>query len=158
MMSNHKQIEFKEVNNDNFRAVVKLTDTLSDMQKRCVAPNVVSIAQAYLNPEKAWVRAIYLDETPIGFVMLNINPDDIKDDDMPALYVWRFMIGGAYQSKGYGKMAMDMILEKARKESKKTVYLSCGMEYEMPYQFYMNYGFTDTKIMHDDEEVLKIYL
>lgn len=158
MENKTEKLSFRIVDNDNFRSVISLSETLSEPQKKSVAPNIVSLAQAYLNIEKAWVRAIYLDEEPIGFVMLNIHPSDMPSEDLPAIYVWRFMIGGKYQSKGYGKKAMDMILDKAREEHMKSVYLSCGMEYDMPYQFYLKYGFIDTGEMHDNEEVLKIYL
>ena len=42
-------------------------------QERFVAPNSVSIAEAYFC-EKAWFRAIYADETPVGFLMLYDDP------------------------------------------------------------------------------------
>jgi diamine N-acetyltransferase len=38
-------------------------------QERFVAPNSVSIAEAYFC-EKAWFRAIYAEETPVGLLML----------------------------------------------------------------------------------------
>lgn len=151
-------ITLREITNSNFRSVITLSDTLSDAQKMCVATNERSLAQAYLNPEIAWPRAIYLDDTPIGFIMLDTQPSNLPDEDQPALDVWRLMIGGDFQTKGYGKKVMDIILHKARVEGKKTVYLSCDMVGEMPYQFYIKYGFIDTGIMNEDEEVLKIYV
>ncbi len=151
-------ITLKEITNNNFIPVIKLSKTLSETQKKCVASNELSLAQAYLNQTLAWPRAIYLDDVPIGFVMLNIKPTNIPEDDQPAIDVWRLMIGGKFQSKGYGKQVLDIILQKARDEKKKTVYLSCDMKDEMPYQFYIKYGFIDTGIMDEDEEILKIYL
>ena len=152
------KLTLKEVTNENFRSIIRLSDTLTDEQKRCVATNVTSLAQAYLNQDVAWPRAIYLDDTPIGFLMLSFNPTDIPDEDQPSMHLWRFMIARDYQNKGYGKQVLDMLIQKCKVEKRKTLYLSCGMEYEMPYQFYIKYGFIDTHIVDDGEEVLKIYI
>ena len=150
-------IILKPVTNDNFHDIAKLSDTLTDQQKKCVAPNVYSLAQAYLNSEQAWPRAIYLGETPIGFIMLDIDPEDI-DKKENAYYLWRFMIARDYQGKGYGKKALDLIIDKCKEDQKSVLYTSCDMEEEMPYRFYMNYGFTDTGVFDDDEKVLKLQL
>ena len=52
------------------RDVLKLKVT--EAQNQFVAPNTVSIAQAHFYPEKAWFRAIYADETAVGFLMISI--------------------------------------------------------------------------------------
>ncbi|MDX9691267.1 MAG: GNAT family N-acetyltransferase [Acholeplasmataceae bacterium] len=150
-------IELRLVTNDNFSLITKLSDTLSDYQKRCVAPNVYSLAQAYLNQEIAWPRAIYLDETPIGFIMLDLKPEDIPDDEH-SYYLWRFMISSEYQGKGFGKKVLDLIIQKCMDDQKSYLYTSCEMEGDMPYQFYLTYGFIDTGVMEDGEEVLKFDL
>jgi len=151
-------ISFKAVTNENFRSIIKLSDTLTEAQKKCVAANLTSLAQAYLNQDTAWPRAIYLDDTPIGFIMLHINPTEVPSEDQPALYLWRLMIAKDYQNKGYGKQVLDILIQKCRDEKKKTLYLSCEMLDEMPYQFYIKYGFIDTHVVDDGEEVLKIYI
>jgi diamine N-acetyltransferase len=149
------RISLQLITNDNFREITKLSDTLTEQQKKCVAPNVYSLAQAYLNIEHAWPRAIYLDDTPIGFMMVDINPEDI-DQKENAYYLWRFMISKDYQGKGYGKKAIDLLIEKCLIDKKLSLYTSCDMEEEMPYRFYMNYGFIDTGVFDDDEKVLKL--
>jgi len=149
-------LTLREVTNENFKPVILLSDTLTDAQKKCVASNVKSLAQAYLNLEDAWPRAVYLGEEPIGFIMLHLHPDDdIPETDRPALYLWRFMIAGPHQGKGYGKAVLDMLVEKCRAEGKKTLYLSCDTDGPMPYRFYLKYGFIDTGKRDDDEQVLK---
>ena len=150
-------IILKPVTNDNFHEIAKLSDSLTDQQKKCVAPNVYSLAQAYLNFEQAWPRAIYLGETPIGFLMLDIDPEDI-DKKENAYYLWRFMIARDYQGKGYGKKALDLIINQCREDQKSVLYTSCDMEEEMPYRFYINYGFIDTGVFDDDEKVLLLNL
>ncbi len=111
-----------------------------------------------MNQDTAWPRAVYLDDTPIGFIMLHTNPTDLPKEDQPALYLWRLMIARDYQNKGYGKQVLDLLIQKCRDEKKKTLYLSCEMIDPMPYQFYIKYGFIDTKQVDDGEEVLKIYI
>jgi diamine N-acetyltransferase len=152
-----RTISLREVTDDNFDDVVKLSDTLTDYQKKCVAPNMVSLAQAYVNHDRAWPRAIYLDDEPIGFVMLALWDDDIPKDDQPAYYLWRFMIGKDHQKNGYGKQVLDLIKAKAIKDKMRYLYTSCGMEGDQPYQFYLSYGFEDTGI-NDGEQVLKMHL
>src|SRR4029077_13716740 len=42
---------------------------VAERQRGYVAPNCVSIAEAHFN-RGAWFRAVYSDETPVGFIML----------------------------------------------------------------------------------------
>jgi len=43
-------------------------------QERFVASNGMSISEAYFEGDHAWFRAVYADETPVGFVMLAVFP------------------------------------------------------------------------------------
>jgi len=151
------KISLKRITNKNFNEVVKLSDTLSDYQKKCVAPNVVSLAQAYVNKKKAWPRAIYLGKMLIGFIMLALWDEDIPKEDWPAYYVWRFMIAKNYQKQGFGTKVLDIIKEKCIKDNIKSLYISCEMDGNQPYDFYIKYGFVDTGI-NDGEQILKMYL
>ncbi len=145
------------LNRDNLFDVIKLSETLTEEQKKCVAPNVISIAQAYVNPQ-AWPNAIYDDDKLVGFVMLALSDDDIPEDDQPSYFLWRFMIKKDEQSKGYGKQVLDLLIKKAREDHQKYLYTSCHIEGDMPYQFYMRYGFIDTHMFDDGEEILKYKL
>lgn len=149
-------IQLKELDQDNVRDVIRMYDTLTDEQKKCVAPNAVSIAQAYVHPT-AWPRVIYDGDKMIGFVMLNLHDEDIPTEDQPAYYLWRFMIHREEQNKGHGKKVLDLITEKARAEKAKFLYTSCDMDGPMPYQFYLSYGFMDTGV-NDGEQILKFDL
>jgi DNA-3-methyladenine glycosylase I len=60
-------VTLREVTKDTVRAICNLK--VSESQNGFVAPNAVSIAQAYF-AETAWFRAIYADDTPVGFLML----------------------------------------------------------------------------------------
>lgn len=85
--------------------------------KKSVAPNVVSLAEAYIFEGLAWPRVVYLNETFIGFVMLRLELSNIKSEDQPAYYIWRMMISRVYQNQGYGKQVIDKITKKVSRRS-----------------------------------------
>jgi diamine N-acetyltransferase len=112
----------------------------------------VSIAQAYFS-KKAWFRAIYANDTPVGFVMLYI------DQDKPEYDVWRFMIDKAHQGKGYGREAMRPVIEHVRGlPGAKELYLSYMPGEGNPAPFYRKLGFKETGEWDDDEKVMKLIL
>ncbi len=65
-----KRVTLRRITRRNYRRIVGLK--VKPEQKALIASNAVSMADAYFYKE-AWMRAIYLDETPIGFVMLGDN-------------------------------------------------------------------------------------
>ena len=143
-------VSLREVTADTVRMICRLD--VSEEQKHFVAPNAVSIAQAYFEP-KAWFRAIYADETPVGFVMLFDDPDE------PLYFLWRYMIDVRYQKLGFGKKAMDLLLEYVRsRPAAKEMTLSCHPGEDGPEPFYRRYGFTPTGRMLGDEAEMRIDL
>ena len=65
------KVSLREMTAQTVRDICDLSVALG--QERFVAPNSVSIAEAYFS-EKAWFRAIYADETPVGFLILYDDP------------------------------------------------------------------------------------
>ena len=65
MIDASSKVSLREVTSETVRQICKLSDTLSEAQKRMVAPNAVSIAQAHFE-KLAWFRAVYEDEEPGG--------------------------------------------------------------------------------------------
>lgn len=149
-------ITLQDVSYENLRAVIKIYETLSESDKKHVAPNVVSLAEAYLNYDIAWPKAIVLDETIIGFVMLGLDNYIAKEEDWPVYFLWRFMIGGEYQGKGYGKAVLNMLVDKCKAENIRYLYVSSTKYDPMPYEMYIKYGFVDTGEVDDGEQVLKL--
>src|SRR5262245_60381360 len=78
-----------------------------EKQTRFVAPNALSIAQAYFEPQ-AIFRAVYADEVAVGFVMWK------PADDPTAAYLWRFMIDHEHQGKGHAKQAIALLISLLR--------------------------------------------
>lgn len=148
-------IHLKEITEQNFYEVLQMSNSLEEYQKKSVASNVVSLAQAYLNKDIAWPRAIYYNDQPVGFLMLKLVDNDIPKTDQPSYYLWRLMISRENQGKGYGKQALDLVIQKCKEDKVKYLYTSCTMHHKMPYMFYTNYGFTDLNERDGDEEILK---
>lgn len=155
-MSDGYMITLKEVNENNLNAVISMWEHLDDEQKKAVAPNVVSLAEAYISEGLAWPRVVYLNETPIGFVMLKLKLSSIKSEDQPAYYLWRMMISKAYQHQGYGKQVIDKIIKKCQEDHQKYLYVSTTTHAPMPLAFYLSCGFENTHEILDDELILKM--
>ena len=97
-------LTLREITKETVGAILNLK--VSPEQTHFVADNATSIAEAYFEP-KAWFRAIYADETPVGFMMLEDDPET------SSYYLWRFMIAEGYQGRGYGRQALELLMAHA---------------------------------------------
>lgn len=148
MFSADHQVTLRDITEYNLIEVMKLD--VHPAQKKCVAPNSVSIAQAHYS-KTAWFKGIYLKEQPVGFVMLDLN------EEKPEYFLWRFMIDQNFQGKGYGKEAMEMIIDYVQTlPNAKELLTSCVPGEEGPEAFYQKLGFLPTGEMADDEIVLRL--
>lgn len=129
------EVTLRKITADTVREICKLSDTLTPPRKYMVAPNAVSIAEAYFN-EHAWFRAIYADEAPIGFLMLY---DDPKEQDY---FLWRLMVAGPHHGKGFGRRAIELLVDYVRtRPGAKVLETSCGQGPGSPEGFYRKVGF-----------------
>mgnify|MGYP001807942221 CR=1 FL=1 len=106
-------------------------------QKGYVAPNAVSIAQAYFEPS-ARFKAVCVGETPIGFVMW--RPRCAPD----VANLWRFMIDHRHQGKGYGMAALMLLCRDLRTSGFRTLETSVVLGHASPLEFYRALGFRET--------------
>lgn len=143
-------VSLREITSDTLYSIIKLK--VKPEQEQFVANNSNSIAEAYFEP-KAWIRAIYSGETPVGFLMLFDNPDE------PEYYLWRFMIDSRYQRMGYGRQAMNLLIEHVRTRPNATRLLTSYSPGEgTPEPFYAGLGFVNTGEVMDDENVMELIL
>jgi diamine N-acetyltransferase len=149
-------LELKEITYDNLREVIKIYDTLSEQDKSHVAPNMYSLAEAYINYPNAWPRAIEVDNKVVGFVMLGLDNYIAPEEDWPVYFLWRFMVGTEFQGKGYGKEVLDLIVKKCKDENRRYCYVSCTLKDPMPYAMYIKYGFEDTGKEDEGEQILRL--
>lgn len=148
--SRNAVVSLREVTADTLRSILRLK--VSPQQEQFVADNATSIAQAYFEP-KAWFRAIYADETPVGFVMLY---DDIEK---PEYFLWRYMIDGRYQGLGFGRQALLQVIDIVRGRPGATEMLLSYVPAEgSPEPFYAGLGFINTGDVEDGENVMRLEL
>ncbi len=147
---NDSVITLREITQETLRPILKLE--VDDDQNQFVAPNAVSIAEAHFS-DYAWFRAIYADETPVGFVMVSI------DEEKPEYYLWRFMIDKNHQGKGYGHQAMELVIAYIRTLPNATeMFTSYVPGKGNPGPFYRSLGFIETGEIDDDENVMRLDL
>jgi diamine N-acetyltransferase len=150
-INKNSTVTLREVTKENLRTILNLE--VAPNQKDFVAPNAVSIAQAYFEREIAWFRAIYADETPVGFLMLS------DDASIPEYFLWRLMIDARYQKLGFAKQAMLRLFEYVRtRPGAVEIFCSCVPGEGSPQGFYESLGFTLTGEVDGDEVVMRCEL
>lgn len=143
-------IELREVTKATIWAVMDVE--VAEDQQHLVAPTAMSIAEAYFEP-KAWFRAIYASDEPVGFVMLYDDPDT------PKYYLWRLLVGADHQRKGHGRAAVEQLVEYVRTRPGATE-LTVGWipGPGSPEDFYLSLGFKPTGEMSGREIVASLAL
>ena len=143
-------LSFREITRKNLWAVLRLS--VRDDQRHFVAPNSVSLAQAKVQPECVPL-AVYDGERPIGFVMYALDYEERE------YWIYRVMVDGAYQSRGYGRRIMEMLLERIQKEAlpdRHTLYLSFEPDNAWGRELYQSLGFEDDNRMVHGEYVFRL--
>ena len=147
-LNTESPVTLRPISEDNVMSVIKLN--VSKSQQDLVAPNSVSIAQA-AHTTNRWERAIYADDTPVGYVLLSENRDK------PRYYLWRYMIDQRYQHMGFGRAAMEQVIARVRTlPNAAEMFLTYVPVDNGPREFYASLGFEDTGV--DDEGELEMRL
>lgn len=154
-------VTLREITRDTVRTIAMLD--VAPAQEGLVAPNAFSISQAHFHPE-AWFRAIYADETPVGFAML--EDWSVATQHAPKLYdgkpyvaLWRFMIDHRFQRLGYGARALGLLIAHVRsRPGVATMLLSFVPQENNPEGFYARFGFMRTGEEDAGELVMKLTL
>lgn len=140
-------VTLREVTAETVRTICELQ--VRPGQEVFVAHNAVSIAQAHFEP-KAWFRAVYADAEPVGFVMLSLDPTAAE------YWIWRFMIDARHQGKGYGRAALELVIDHVRRQPRaREIRLSYVPASGSPEVFYRQAGFVPTGEVIDGEAVMR---
>lgn len=104
-------INFRAITEENFDAIIRMR---RPKEEHFVASNAYSLAQAWLYREAndVYPFAIYNDETPVGFMMLD------EDLEEKCLMIWRIMFPVEHQNKGYGTQAIAQVIQLAKDSGK----------------------------------------
>jgi diamine N-acetyltransferase len=156
MKAEANAVSLREITRETLLPIVRLA--VADDQKRFVATNAISLAQALFAPE-AWYRAIYLGDDPVGFVMLEDQSLLTPPPERPQAGVWRLMVDARFQGRGIGTAALRLVIEHVRA---KAIFDSLLLSYMpgpgCPETFYLGLGFRHTGRMDGDEVVLELSL
>jgi diamine N-acetyltransferase len=127
-----------EANRDLLRAL-----QLKPGQERFVTSVADSMAEALDDPGGRAIQwGLYDGETPVGFVMIS---DDVDGDDYFPQYLWKLLIDARCQGRGYGRAAVDRVVEYFRtRPGVARVLTSCVVGEGGPLGFYEGYGFVQT--------------
>jgi diamine N-acetyltransferase len=142
-------VELREITKETVRAICNL-DVAGD-QRGFVAPNALSIAQAHFEP-KHWMRAIYADDEPVGFILTDEDPTE------GAYYLWRFMVAAQHQRRGIGRRAMGLLIDRWRAIGAGSATLSIVEANGVALAFYESLGFRLTGEREHDELVMRLEL
>lgn len=150
-------IHFVRITASTMNRICALSETLSPAQRKMVTDNVRSIAEAHFS-NSAWMRAIYAGETPVGFIMTHTGSDYEDGIDCPGVFLWRFMIANPYQGKGYGKLALEKLIQHLKAMGIPLLYTCCGQGESSPEGFYRKLGFTPTGEYYGEQIELVLQL
>lgn len=142
-------IKLVEITRENLVPVIDLA--VGEEQTGYVAPNSMSIAQ-YHYAEDAWMKAIYADDIPVGFVLMS------QGGDPPRFYLWRYMVDARYQGLGFGMRALDLVIDHVRGLGGTELFLSFVPGPHGPRDFYAKAGFIETGVKHGDELEMRLEL
>lgn len=140
-------IHLKAITEENFIDAFALK--LAPEQERFVSHPVRSLAQAYVYREQCQPFGIYEGDRMVGYVMV------IYDYDIPEYDIWHMMIDRTEQGKGYGKAALDRVLDYIKTKpfgSSERVTLTCNKENLRALGLYKSKEFTETGA-EDGEEI-----
>jgi diamine N-acetyltransferase len=144
------RVSLREITDETLRSILDLQ--VAPDQRQFVADNARSIAQAHFS-KHAWFRAVYADETPVGFLMLEDQPEK------PEYFLWRLMIDARHQGNGFGRRAVELLIEHVRTRPGATELLTSFHQAEgSPQGFYEKLGFTLTGEYEEGEAMLRLPL
>mgnify|MGYP000698803797 CR=1 FL=1 len=136
-------VTLRALDAENWEACIQLRVT--EEQEDFVAKDLYSIAQTRFEP--TWIPLVIYDgDTMVGFIMYDEADYEIT----------RLMIDKAHQGKGYGRSAMELIIEqfelKLAHPTTSTSYVPANHVAE---RLYLSLGFCKTGKINDGEVVVQ---
>jgi len=140
-------VTLQPITPNNWVECIELTPTPEQQAHGYVAPNVLSLAQAYAEPW--WTPlAVYADSAMIGFVLYGRWPESgyaayWSNKPKPGIdHILRMMIDGRYQGQGYGKAAFAILLERIKAQPGcQAIELNYDRANIVAARLYADYGF-----------------
>lgn len=139
------EITIHEVTRENWQAALRLA--VYPEQQRFIADYMpiaaIALAKAYIRPGGlTWIPyAFYADASMIGFAELAYEPGSEEN-----YWFFHFFIDKQYQGQGYGKQALQTLLQfiKGHFPECRTIYITVHPENERAIRLYTAAGFQAT--------------
>jgi diamine N-acetyltransferase len=134
-------------------------------QEDLVSSNAKTLAEAAYETG-SYVWGLWDEKTLVGLMAMihpgeyawDLNSSPEPGEDRTAAYLWRLMIGAAFQGKGHGRTALNEAVIQARAWgcSRLTAHVSTAGHSNLP--FYERFGFRNTGRIEDGEAVIALDL
>lgn len=152
--------EIRHVTKDNWRELIEIQ--VREDQKNFVASNVMSIAESQFGFEEPgdghwdfYPFGIYDGETPVGFLMYSLN----YAHPTQQAFIMRLMVDEKAQGRGYGRFAMQKMLEIFRSDGRvQEVGISYAPANEVARAFYASLGFVEPGALIEGETLAVLKL
>jgi len=143
-------VSLRDITRENWRECAGMRVEFS--QLHFVGHNLSSLAQSKYEPECVPL-AIYNDEQMVGFVMY-------RPEDHGLAKIWfiqRLMIGEFHQKKGYGRAAMNILIDRLRSQpGYNAILVSVVPQNTVAQKLYKDLGFKDTGEIEKGELVYRL--
>lgn len=149
-----RRIELREISEENLTQVLSLR--VPEEQQRFVGGTFAdALADADKFPEaNPWPRAIYLEDKPVGFVMLSWNVEPDPPWTIGPWFLWKLLIDERYQRQGIGSEVVRLISDLVRREGATKLLTSYADEEGGPGPFYARLGFVPTGDLDIEGEIV----
>ena len=152
------KVSLREISPANQAEIEALT--VAAEQDEYVESVAASLIEAADTPDACpWYRAVYLGDTPVGFVMISDGITVANPDYLGPYFLWRLLIDQNHQRRGLGSSALDLVIEHVRTRADARVLITSTVQgRHSPLGFYLRRGFRPTGEVHQGELVLELDL
>ncbi|MET8902964.1 GNAT family N-acetyltransferase [Streptomyces sp. NPDC004538] len=150
-MTTHAGLRLETITSANFEAATGIR--VRPEQEFAVDPVVKSLAEAYVHHGVAWPRLIVDGDRPVGFLMAFLDIDWYGDDSVLRSGLWRLNIAAGEQGRGYGRFAVQSVVEEVRRRGGKQCWVTWHPGPYGPEGFYLGLGFRPNGVTSEGETV-----
>lgn len=138
-MTTNAGLRLETITSANFEAATGIR--VRPEQEFAVEPVVKSLAEAYVHHGVAWPRLIVDGDRPVGFLMAFFDIDWYEDGSVLRSGLWRLNIAAGEQGRGYGRFAVESVVEEIRRRGGKECWVTWHPGPNGPEGFYLGLGF-----------------
>ena len=136
-------VTLREITTSNRETVLALG--VAPEQEQFVGTVAGALRDADEIPQaKAWYRAVYADDEPVGFVMLSWNAVPDPPRIIGPWFLWKLIVDERHQGEGFGREAVRLVSEVASANGAERLFTSCVPGEHGPESFWRHMGFAPT--------------